>query len=390
MKAAIAKSNFQVDSATLFAANVTAGLPVPARKADPIMSFFMGENWRSRVEPVACAIVKLAACAYFALFYTIKHPTFFALSEYAAGRIRLPYQSRALIGWIMHCGARIEVVQAIARHMPGPPDLKNPYELMFLAISFVGILGAVYATQASLTALTSDKRFSRWACLIVLYMATFNLSLSYGLDFTLPYDVPSLFFFCLCACLVLKRKLILYYAVFVLATFNRETSCFIAFFFLICEWFAATNAMPLRRWLKLASHAVLQAMIWIAIKSYLTILFRSNPVEMNTNGVFVFNVAKNLRFLLNPGEWPQLLSIFGFTLPLLVLGFRWIRDRRVQTACLIMIPLWFLSMMIVGVIIEVRIFDELSAILSLALALIIYNWAEDHGLRWQASSEGNV
>jgi len=350
----------------------------------------MREGWHSRVEPVACAIVKLAACVHFALFYTIKHPNFFALSEYADGRIRLPYQSRALIGWVMHRGARIEGVQAIARHMPGPPDLKNPYELMFLAISFVGILGAVYATQVSLNALTGDKRFSRWACLIVLYMATFNLSLSYGLDFTLPYDVPSLFFFCLCVCLVLKRKLILYYAVFVLATFNRETSCFITFFFLICEWFASTNLIPSRRWLRLASHAVLQAMIWIAIKSYLTILFRSNPVETNTNGVFVFNVAKNLRFLLNPDEWPQLLSIFGFTLPLLVLGFRWIRDRRIQSACLVMVPLWFLSMMIVGVIIEVRIFDELSSILSLALALMVYNCAEDHGLRWQSSPGGNL
>jgi len=350
----------------------------------------MREGLHSRVEPVVCAIIKLAACVHFALFYTIKHPNFFVLSEYAAGQIRLPYQSRVLVGWIMRYGVQLRGVQVIARHMPGPPDLKNPYELLFLAISFVGILGAVYATQASINVLTGDKRFSRWACLIVLYMATFNLSLSYGLGFTLPYDVPSLFFFCLCICLILKQKPIAYYAVFALATFNRETTCFITFFFLICEWFASANLTSSRRWWRLASHAVLQAFIWVAIKSYLTLLFRANPVETNNNGVFVFNVAKNIRFLLNPGEWPQLLSIFGFTLPLLVLGYSWIRDRRIQRACLIMVPLWFVGMMMVGVIIEIRIFNELSALLSLAVTLIVYNWAQDHGLQWQATWRGPV
>lgn len=352
------------------------------------MSDFTHEGWHGRAGPVVCAIVKLAACAHFALFYVIKHPTFFALNEYADGRIRLPYQSRALIGWMMQYGVQLKVIQAIARHMPGPSELKNPYELLFLAFSFAGILGAVYATQASLSQLTGDKRFSRWACLILLYMATFNLSLSYGLAFTLPYDVPSLFFFSLCIWLVLKQKTVLYYAVFILATFNRETTCFITFFFLICEWFASADLTVPRRWWRLASHAILQAMIWVAIKAYLTFLFRANPVEMNTNGVFVLNVAKNLRFLLNPGEWPQLLSIFGFALPLLVLGFRWIQDRRIQSACLVMVPLWFLSMMMVGVIIEVRIFDELSAILSLAVALIVYNWAKDHGLQWPTLAGG--
>jgi hypothetical protein len=350
-----------------------------------IMNNSLSGRLQGNLERWVCVVLKIVACLHFELFYDIEHSHFFPLDVYADGKYMLPYQSRMLVGWILRYGVRLRPVQIIARHMPGSPQMKNPYEVLFLAISFFGMLGALYVTQMSLRVLTKDERFSRWACFGVLYMVMFNLSLSYGLGYTLPYDIPSLFFFCLCFYLVLTRKYLLYYLAFIVATFNRETTCFLTLFFLICEWLALKEN-PLRGKGKLIAHVFVQLVIWVGIKSYLTHLFRGNPVETQNNGVAMFRVGENIHFLLNPGQWPLLLSIFGFTLPLLVFGFRWIQDRRIRTACLLFFPLWFAVMMITGVIVEVRVFDELSALLSLACALIVYHWAESRGLRWKDSA----
>jgi hypothetical protein len=351
------------------------------------MEPLISRQLRERIEPLVWIVLQLAACLHFALLYEIEHGHFFSLRIFADGQYALPYQSRMLTGWIFRYGTRLHPIQAVSRHMPGPATLRDPYEFLFLAISFFALLGALVATQMSLLTLTKNARFSRWAGFLVLYMAAFNLSLSYGLSYTLPYDIPSLFFFCVGVYLVLTRRTLLYYAVFVVATFNRETTCFLTLFFLICEWYATEDTSRSRRMGRLAAHAALQAVIWVAIKSYMTHLFRGNPVEVHSGGIMTLHLAQNIHFLLNPSEWPQLLGIYGFTLPILMLGFHWIGDRRIRTACLLMVPLWFVVMMITGVIVEVRVFDELSALLALAMGLIVYRWAEGHGLRWSTPAE---
>src|SRR6202041_941288 len=124
---------------------------------------------------------------------------------------------------------------SFAKHIPLPWN--TPYQLAYAGVTFVSILGCVLATRSSLRTLTKDFAFSQWACLLIVYMAYFSLILPYGLNYTLPYDAPSLFFFSLCISLIIRRKLLLYYPCFILAVFNRETICFVTLFFLIWEFF---------------------------------------------------------------------------------------------------------------------------------------------------------
>jgi len=220
--------------------------------------------------------------------------------------------------------------------------------------------GTLWFTRKSLVLLTGNRPFSEWASLLVILMSWANLSLGYELWYRVPYDIPSLFFFSACIYLILSRNFLAFYPVFVLATFNRETSIFLVLFFAICEWESG---------LVLMLHLFAQVMLWIATKAYLRHLFRANGTVMAD----VHHLKSNLHFLMNPSQWPQLASIFAFMLPVIFFGFHWIRDRRIQFAVLSIFPLWFALMMVVGVIIEIRVFNELSALSALAVGLILFH-----------------
>jgi len=203
-------------------------------------------------------------------------------------------------------------------------------------------------------------------------MAYFNLLLTYGLTYTLPYDVPSLFFLCIGINFVVREKKWLYYLLFVPAVFNRETICFLTVFFAIWEWFRLEGDAS-RKLLRILPHVAAQAAIWIAIKLYLFKLYAHNPSEIAVNRVFGNELLYNLKEMALPTQWPLLLSNFGFTLPLLIAQRRWIGNRAMAWECAILLPLWLCGMMWVGVVLEIRIFTELIGIMAPAIALILYN-----------------
>lgn len=209
-------------------------------------------------------------------------------------------------------------------------------------------------------------------------MSYFNLAPHWGLDYTLPYDTPSLFFFCLGLYLIVDRRWWMYYILFPIAVLNRETICFLTVFFLVWEWFRSSAEASGRvqsagrRVMRLAPHALIQAAIWLAIKVFLAHRFIANPAE-DKGLVFAGHLAYNLHELVKPQQWPMLLSICGFLLPAMWMGRRWIQCKGMSWGCGIMMGLWFLGMMKVGVIVEIRVFSEWTAFAVPALALITYH-----------------
>lgn len=333
----------------------------------------LADNKKKRAEILVCVLLQILFSAHFALEYITQHGSFFSLKSYAEGTFELPYQSRILVGWVMRAASHVGFIQRISLHLPGPESIRNPYELCSLLLAFVSMLGSLWATAGSINILVSNKTFSRWAAFIVGYMAIFNLLLEYDLPYRLPYDMTSLLFFCVGLNLILRRNWILYYPVLVLATFNRETSCFLILFFLICEYIRKDKRIP-----GLTAHVISQLVIWIGVKSYLGWLLRNNAADVNGRALMNFHhITQNIKFLLNPGQWPQLISVWGFTLPLIIFGLPYVRDLRIRAAVCIMLPLWFAIMMATGVLIEIRIFNELSSLMALAVSLIIFNWIRE-------------
>ncbi len=322
---------------------------------------------------VLWASLLLFICAHFSIYYATDHPHLFSLKDYVDGVAKVPYQYRTLIAWLMRPLLRIPIPGGILEHIPTAHPA-TPYDLYFLLISFLMLAGSVVATRFSFRILTHNAHFSRWSSFLIIYMAYFNLSLAYTNNYTYPYDLSSLFFFCLGIYLVLARKLWIYYPVFVLGVFNRETICFLTFFFCISEWFHFQPLGVSQRLMKLAPHAVAQGLLWLGIKFALFRLYAHNPMEIEQHALFLLKAPYNIAELLKPWFWPLFLSNAGFLLPVIVFGFKWIQDSRIQWACKLLLPFWFVAMVMMGVILEMRVFTEMISIEALAVGLIAFNW----------------
>ena len=323
----------------------------------------------------------LLACGHFTLLDLWRSPQFLDLPLYAQYGERMPYQGRVLMAWVLHGTAgnsRVGAVLAkIGAHLP--TGLGDPYIVALLISTFVAVFTAVLAARATLLALTGDRRFASWVALLTLYMAYFNLLSVYGLTYTLPYDVPSLALFSIAVWLVMTRRYLPLLAVFVVGSLNRETFCFVTVFLALYTWFdtrqQVTEEAPRVAWLRrVAPHVLLQALIWVAIRLMVHHVFRNNPVDPgNSNSVFDFHLVQNVKSLLKPPQWPLYLSLFGFTLPLFFCGYRWVSDRALARSLAVLLAVWAVAMMIVGVIVEIRVFDELTAFLVPAIGLILWN-----------------
>lgn len=316
------------------------------------------------------------ACVYFSLAYNAS-PDYLNLDAYTRGVAPTPYQYRmlpmflfrALVNrpWIIHIASR------------APAELRDPHQVVQLGLTLVSMVGAVLATYGTLKQLTGrDIWFSRWSSLLVVYMAYFTLVPGWGLTYTFPYDTPSLFFFCLGVYLIVSQKVWLYYVMFPLAVLNRETTCFLILFFLIWQWWKgheeSGDTGRKRELGESIIHGIAQALIWFALRKYQMHLFGANTAEGSVGWRYLSGrLFYNLKALLKPQQWPVLLSCSGFLLPVLYAQRRWIRNPGIAWSCAIILPLWFIGMMLVGVIIEIRVFSETIAFTAPAMALILYH-----------------
>lgn len=312
-------------------------------------------------------LMVLAVAAHFSLIYEWANVPFLKLADYADGRSMLPYQARVLMAWVLRATVHRGWVNAIARH--APPHLHDPFTVVLTITTFLSIVVAVIATRASVHVLTGDNGYARWASLLVVLMAYFNMVLPYGLSYTLPYDLPSLALFCVGLALVIEQQWWLYYPVFILGTLNRETFCMVTIFALLYGWGQMCELRLSERVRRLLPHVLVQAVIWLAIKLWLHAHFIGNATEGGGGGVLTTPIRTNLHSLLNPGQWPLFASLFGFLWVPLWLGRRHIGNAGIRLAFTGMLPLWTVVMFCVGVIVEVRVFNELAALLAIVAAL---------------------
>jgi hypothetical protein len=313
--------------------------------------------------PVTWWVLLLIVCTHFCLAYVQNCQPFLDLDQYIRGNARLPYQYRVLMAWILRGGLRLPYLTAVSSHLPVP--LRDPRILILFAASWISLFGSVILTWGSIARLTRDSGYARWASLIVVYMAYFHFPLAVGLNFLLPYDLPSLFFFCGCLYCIIADRMFFFYPFFIVGAFNRETICMASFFLILWHW---PEIRQRSRSFVLFGHVLAQAAIWLAIRLYLHHSFAYNLPD-TANATPWYKLAGNLRYMLEPEQWPVLLSVFGFTLPLVLLWRRSMKHPAMERE-VYLLAAWFAVMMLVGVIIEIRVFSELIAYMAPAVALI--------------------
>ena len=334
------------------------------------------DNTPSPLGTALWGLFALVICVHFTLSYDAL-PDYLNLEQYTRGLAPTPYQYRLLPVLLFRILSARPFLVKVAQH--APVQFRDPHQIVQMIFVLVSMIGSVLATAGTIRNLTGDRIFSRWFSLLVVYMAYFDLAPGWGLAYSFPYDVPSLFFFSLGVYLTVANKLWLYYLVYPLAALNRETICFLTLFFLIWKWRESRGRLESSsriKQLQLLAHAAAQAAIWIGVKIYVAHLYAGNPVEgagQGHNSLLSHKLPFNIHELLKPQQWPVLMSVFGFLLPVLWAQRRWIQRSSILWSCALLLPLWFAGMMLVGIITEIRVFSELSAFVVPALALIVHN-----------------
>ena len=198
------------------------------------------------------------------------------------------------------------------------------------------------------------------ALLIVICLIDFVLDV----PFSFPYDLPATAFLGWGAVYIAERRFWALLPVFLLGTWNRETTLFlIAVLLLSAAWDGGQfswRSIGRRDWLQAGTLLV----CWVGIVGWQHGHYLGNPSEAGPR------ITGNLRHLFNPTLWPNILSVSAFLLPYVYLNRAKVHHPTLR-ASLLLLPFWLLALLSVGQILESRIYGDISVFVAVAAALIL-------------------
>jgi hypothetical protein len=291
------------------------------------------------------------------------------LNDLTSGAANLPFQLRALVPWAVNL-----------LHWANLPLPFFDKEIkIFYMVEFVSIFGLLLAFRHYLSLFVRNSILCSVFSFSLLYALTFNflfpLKFSINYPYTLssyiyfpehfssynlfyPYDMPSIMFFTLGLILIYKRKWVPYYLLFALATFNRETTCFLTLVYL----FTAFGKDGKRT---IVLHCAAQFVIWMVVKITLHRIYGANEGQAFESGI-----AHNIRTFLDPSQYYYIFSNMGFVwIPVLLL-YRRIRDSFMRRSLLVAIP-FLIAVFVTAKFTELRDFGELIPVVLSAFVLIL-------------------
>lgn len=299
----------------------------------------------------------LMAASLLSLYYTelhfllcieAKRASLSLLLEYSAD---VPFQYRVLIPWIVNFLLKLKL-----------PFFDSSIRL-FKTIEFLSMFSLVIAFRFYLSFFIKNSILTSIFSLALLILLPYQyIFYSWTLNaIYYPYDTPSVLFFTLGLIFIYKKNWFIYYPLFIVATFNRETTVFLVFVFLFTT-IEKNKVKPV------LFHAFSQVLIWMLIKKYLGDLYGNNPGQ----GYFINFFYINLSVATNPLNIIRMASSFGFIWVAVIFYFKLIADKFVERSLLVVFP-FLLGMFIVGTITELRIYGELIPVVLSAFLLIVNN-----------------
>ncbi|MDQ3815403.1 MAG: DUF2079 domain-containing protein [Armatimonadota bacterium] len=296
----------------------------------------------------AWLIYMIAAALFTALYFRPEqHPPGATLADLAALRAATPYQYRVLVPIL----ARL--VEAIA---------PLPLPAIYAALTCAFTLGLFLVWRAYLHPFFGEA--ATVYALAMLYPLIWNYVVVSA--YYCVWDVPAIFFFVLGLVLMRRQQWRLYYLVFLLACFNRETSCFLILACALLQW----GRQP-TRWL--AWNLALQGALWLAVKALLTRIFLHNPGEKvgqpHLSGSLEL-IGNLLRQPLGSLDW--VLLTFGWMAILIVVAWRTL-PADFKRLLLIVGP-FLLGMAFVADLGQLRIYNELVPVLLAPALWSVETW----------------
>jgi len=300
-----------------------------------------------------------------------------SLITYSAAK---PFQYRVLIPWLVRTITDL--------HVPIPPVhlpsqlwitsvLEPAQAQLFVLIEFISTFLLFLAFRLLIGSIFKKHRLGDLFTLSLILVLPFNFLLPKIAPFWYPSDIPAILFFTLGLLFIRQEKWSMYYLIFIIGSFNRETIGFLTLVFI----FANFEKLKPR---SILFHTVLQLAIWCAIKFSLYSIFINNPGSSIVQNQF----SANLSFLLSPKRYPMLFSNFGFTWILVVVFYRFINDRFIKRSLLVVIPFLIVTL-IAGDIWELRIFGELIPIILTGFWLVVQSLIDEKKIELQNPQQLN-
>ena len=288
---------------------------------------------------------------------------------YSQGLERMPFQGRCLmmpiLWWAHHSQALRWIIQLFKLSRFWFPRTVQPEVLVQAAVGVLCVAIAGYLTTKIYEASSRRGILTPFVYPFVLATCAATYILHTVQNFRFIYDLPSLAFFSVAMYLLYFRKhWILFAALFLVATVNRETTLLLLPLYAINEAFDGF-CLQWSRVVRSRTIAVIfpLAVAWVGWELLVHHTFLRNRSE------FYPRFNWNIKSVLAPLAWPQLLSACGYLLLCITVMRNKISDRRLR-AWLWIVPIWLMFMFSYGILIETRVFGELIPLVVCATCLI--------------------
>ena len=289
---------------------------------------------------------------------------------YEQGRERMPFQGRCLMMLPLRLAHGSSALQSLSRPFarshfwfpkPVQPEVLVQAFVDVLCLLISGfLLTRIYEAASPRKLLTPLV----YPLLLVVFAATYIMHTVQNFRFL--YDLPSLAFVSGAMYLIYFRHHWGWFAaLFAVGTINRETTLLFLPLYAIDASLQGGNM----RWRRVLQPRVVLLVLllltgWTAWEVGVRHLFAHNRSE------FYPRLNWNVKSLLVPQAWPQLLSACGFLLPFVLLLRQHIRDTRLRS-WLWLFPFWLLFMFAYGILVETRVFGELIPLVVCSTTLIL-------------------
>ncbi|RJP53221.1 MAG: hypothetical protein C4586_01820 [Anaerolineaceae bacterium] len=288
----------------------------------------------------------------FSLQHIINNTHYISFVKLAYGRAITPFQYRILVPWLARVFEPYLELLPFIDHLNGIRTLFE-FASVFSILAFLFYFSPTLITEEILTPF--KRNTIGW---LSVWLLIFTLPFLYIIPkqaYYYPSDIPGILFTMLGLIFLRQKKWWLYYPVFILGVFNRETICFLTLTYVLTNW----KTEPRN---KLFLHILAQILLWVGIKTFLWWFFYKNTGESiwyaDIFGLFKNSWQFNLNILSNPMAYSDIVSVYGYLwIPLIAL-WKFIPDRWLRSAILT-VPLFHLVMLIPGEINETRIFGEM-------------------------------
>jgi hypothetical protein len=324
----------------------------------------------SQRKTITLVLVYFTATIQFVWCYLWLARPYVNTSLYEQGRERMPFQGRVLMIPLMRWAHGSHMLMWLAQpfgksHFWFPRPVA-PEVLVQAVVDVTCLLLTGYLTTKIYQSSSRRQLLTPMVYPLVLVVCGSTYVMHTVQNFRFIYDFPSLAFFSAAMYLIYFRRRWIYFAgLFVLATVNRETTLLLLPLYMLnaaveegrFQWPLLVRWRTLRVVLPLV-------VMWVAWQIFIRHVFAHNASESYPR------IDWNVKSILVPQAWPQLLSACGYLLLFVVVTRRQIFDPQLR-AWLWLLPVWFVFMFVYGILIETRVFGELIPLIVCATTLIV-------------------